>query len=118
MNPGPAAPGSWRLPRRFHFIRHCGVFAAFAVLVLGARQLTGSDWPLFWPIAGWTSILVLHYFVASSYDLDGDWIDDRVTELRSRSYDFDHIRNIEHRIKKGDTSVTPQTERGRNPGTQ
>lgn len=115
---GGATPGGWHLPRRFHFVRHCGVFVAVVALVAGARLLTGSDWPLFWPIAGWASILVLHYFVASSYDVDGDWIEDRITELQSRSYDFDHIRNIEQRIRKGDASVTPPTERGRDPAVR
>ena len=112
MSDGPA-PGGWHLPRRFHFVRHCGVFATVTALALGIRLLTGSDWPLFWPIAIWASALALHYFLASSYDVDSDWIEDRITDLKTRSYDFDHIQNIEQRIQEGDTSVTPPTERRR-----
>lgn len=102
-----------RLPRRFHFPAHLAAFATVAGLLVVAETLSGSDWALFWPLAVWTVLLTVHYFVASSYDLDAGWVDERVTDLRTRSYDFDHIRNIEQRVREHDASVTPPTERDR-----
>lgn len=112
MNDRPAHPGQ-HLPRRFHFVRHLAIFGSVVAVTLAAEMLSGSDWRLFWPFAGWAGVLAVHYFLASSYDVDGDWIDDRITDLRSRSYDFDHIQNIERRIKDRDDSITPPTERDR-----
>lgn len=71
----------------------------------------GPGWLLFWPMAVWSVGLAIHYFIASAYDVNEAWIEERIIDLRSRSYDFDHIRNIEKRVEDKDTSVTPHTER-------
>lgn len=105
------APSGHHLPRGFHFVRHLAVYGTVSALALAAEALSGADWPLFWPLAGWAALLAMHYFVASSYDLDGTWVDERISDIRSRSYDFDHIRSIEQRVKDRDASVTPATER-------
>lgn len=110
MSDGVTGPGR-RLPRRFHFPRHLAAFTAVAATALAAELVSGSDWPLFWPLAVWSVALAVHYFLASAYDLDREWVDERIAELRSRSYDFDHIRNIEQRVRDRDPSVTPATER-------
>lgn len=102
-----------RLPRRFGFPTHLATFAAVTLLLLAVKTISGGDWPLFWPIAVWSVALALHYFVASSYDLDNEWVEERITDLRARSYDFDHIRNIEQRVHDRDASVTPRTGRDR-----
>lgn len=73
--------------------------------------LLGPGWVLFWPLAGWSVGLAVHYFIASAYDVNEAWIEERIFDLKSRSYDFDHIRNIEKRIGDKDASVTPHTER-------
>ena len=112
MSDDPSRPGH-RLPRRLHFVAHFAVFAITASIILAAEAASGSDWPLFWPVGLWAAALVIHYFVASSYDLDRDWIDERTAEIRGRSYDFDHIENIEQRIRKHDPSVTPRAGRDR-----
>ena len=114
MTPDRHRPGR-RLPRRYRFPAHLAVFAAAVPLLLVAETLSGSTWNLFWPLAAWTVLVTLHYFVASAYDLDNAWVDDRVTDLRARSYDFDHIQNIEQRVREHDASVTPPIEKRRAP---
>ena len=89
------------------------VFAVVVSVALAAEIATGSDRALFRPTGTWASALVLHYFVASSYDLERAWIDERTAEIRGRSYDFDHIENIEQRIREHDPSVTPHAGRDR-----
>lgn len=67
--------------------------------------------PLFWPLAGWVTVLAIHYLVASAYDPDEAWVEERIVDLRGRSYDLDHIQNIEKRIHARDDSVTPPPDR-------
>jgi hypothetical protein len=97
------------------FNLHARVFAATCAVALAVEWLAGADWPLFWPILIWSVALAMHYFLANALDAndDDDWIEERTLDLRSRSYDFDHIRDIEKRIDEGDASVSPHTERGR-----
>lgn len=110
MTPSPDKPGRY-FPRRFHFVRHLAVFAIVGPSLLLAEFLFGGDWPLFWPLALWSSALMIHFFVAGAYDPDDDWIEERVFDVRSRSYDFEHIRNIDQRAKNREDSVTGHTVR-------
>jgi hypothetical protein len=112
VSDGPSRPGH-RLPRRFYFPRHFAVSGAVTAAALVAEAASGSDWPLFWPLAGWAAVLAIHYFLASSYDPDRDWVDERIADVRGRSYDFDHIQNIEDRIRRHDPSITAPTDRDR-----
>lgn len=112
---GSAGPFGRGLPRRFRFAQHLALFAVAGCLLLVAEVSSGEDWPLFWPLGSWGAAVAMHYLVASAYAPDEAWIEERVDDLRARSYDFDHIQNIEQRIRDHDDSVTAPTERGR-PG--
>ena len=106
-------PGGRLLPNRFRFRRHAAAYVA-STLVLSALQiLTTGDLCNFWIIVPWGILLAVHFFVASSLDADDEWATDRVLDLQTSRYDFDHIGSIEKRIAKGDPSVTPHTERDR-----
>ena len=106
-------PGGHLLPNRFRFRRHAAAYVA-STLVLSALQiLTTGNWWNFWIMVPWSILLAVHFFVASSLDADDEWATDRVLDLQTSSYDFDHIGSIEKRIAKGDPSVTPHTERDR-----
>lgn len=104
-------PSGRRLPRRYHFRAHFWSFVAVNGLVLLAELASGYDLWTFWPVFVWTVALAVHYFIAGAHDLDEAWVEDRVFDLKSRSYDFEHIRDIESRIRGHDHSVTPHTER-------
>lgn len=93
------------------FRRHAMVFAGVAAAALAAELLAGADWPLFWPILVWSAVLGLHYFLANALDVDQAWVEERTADVRARSYDFDHIRDIEQRIDEGDASLSPHAER-------
>jgi hypothetical protein len=106
-------PGGRLLPNRFRFRRHAAAYVA-STLVLSALQiLTTGDWWNFWIMVPWGIFLAGHYFVASALDADEEWATDRVLDLQTSSYDFDHIGSIEKRISEKDPSVTPHTERDR-----
>lgn len=93
------------------FKRHRLIFVVVGGLLLGTEFLLGADWALFWPLMIWISVLALHYFVASALDPDQNWIEERAEDLRARSYDFEHIRDIERRISEGDPSVSAHSDR-------
>ena len=50
-------------------------------------------------------------FFSAAFDINEVWTDDRVVDVKTRSYDLGHILNIEHRIDATDDSITPHTER-------
>ena len=50
-------------------------------------------------------------FCFGGLDINEVWADDRVVDVKTRSYDLGHILNIEHRIDATDDSITPHTER-------
>jgi len=104
-------PGGRLLPNRFRFRRHASAYVA-STLVLSAFQILATgNWLNFWIMVPWGILLSVHFFVASSLDADDEWATDRVLDLQTSSYDFDHIGSIEKRIAKRDPSVTPHTER-------
>ncbi len=107
----PSADAGRRLPRRFRFVGHLMVFAAVGLALLLAEFLLDASWHLFWPLFAWSVLLAIHYFVASAFDADDAWVEERIMDVQTRAYDFDHIKNIEKRIEDKDDSITPHTER-------
>ena len=105
----PEAPRT--LPAAVHFPLHFKIFVGALALTLIANLGLGAGLPLFWLFAAWAVGLAIHFFVASSMDVNEAWIDDKAEELRSRSYDFDHIRDIRDRIEQRDDSIVHHEER-------
>ena len=104
----------WRPDRGRRWIRgHATVFAVASASALAVEWIADADWPLFWPILIWAVALAVHHFLANALDVDEAWVEERAADLRSRSYDFDHIRDIEKRIDEGDDSMSPHAERER-----
>ena len=106
-------PGGRLLPTRFRFRRHVTAYIASSLVLIALEIPTTGNWWNFWVMVPWGILLAVHYFVASALDADEEWATDRVLDLQTSSYDFDHIGSIEKRIAKGDPSVTPHTERNR-----
>jgi hypothetical protein len=63
------------------------------ILFLINRLTAGSGW-FFWVCLAWSVIFAVHFFVVKSINVDEDWADDRAYELREKSYDLKHIRDI------------------------
>lgn len=106
----PSGPPFWGRDR---FVLHVKIFVGTCAMALVVEWAAGFDWPLFWPILIWSILVMIHYFLANALDVDEAWIEERTADLRSRSYDFDHIRDIEKRIDEGDASLAPHAERDR-----
>jgi hypothetical protein len=76
------------------FRRHLRVFVIGALALVGLDWADGGSWWSFWPLAAWTLALVVHYFVHKARTVDEAWADERVEDLRSKSYDASHIDTI------------------------
>ena len=72
---------------------------------------TGTGWWSFTPICGWGVVLAVHYFYVRAANVDDDWVRERTEDLRIRSYDLGHITDLEERVRRGDRSVRPASER-------
>lgn len=101
-----------RLLSRHWLRRHTLLYCLIIGALLAINIYTGGGWWSFWPTLGWGVVLAIHYFVVGSLNIDEAWVDERIQELRDKSYDFDHIRDIERRVEEHDPSVTPADRRG------
>ena len=104
------------LPRALAFPRHFRIYAGVSIAAIALNLTIGLGLPLFWPIAAWTTLVAVHYFIASSLDVEEDWVEEKAEDLRMRSYDFGHIDDIKDRIHQRDHSVVHHEERDRPSG--
>ena len=98
------------IPGRLLFPRHFLLYGSLTLLMLIA-ELIGGNWWRFWPMMIWTMLLSIHYFIASTLAIDEDWAAEKATDVRTRSYDFGHIYDIDKRFEQGHDSVTHPEER-------
>lgn len=84
-------------------------------MVVGSLNLyniiDGAPWWALWPSLVWGAVLTIHVCIVRSITVDEEWVDQRAAELREHSYDFGHMRDVEHRIVESDFSVVPREER-------
>ena len=76
-----------------------------------ANYFVGAGWWAFWPLAAWSLPLTVHYLVYKASTIDDAWVDERVEDLRSKSYDLSHIDDI-----KRQASGVAERRRGKPPG--
>jgi len=93
MPPGDAAPSATD-PSRRNFRRHFAAFLAVNLLLTAVNIATGAPWWAFWPLVAWSLPLTVHYLVYKASTIDDAWVDERVEDLRSKSYDLSHIDDI------------------------
>ena len=98
------------IPGRLLFPKHLLLYGSLTLLMLIA-ELIGGNWWHFWPMMTWTVLLAIHYFIASSLAIDEDWAADKSIDVRTSSYDFGHIYDIDKRFEQGHDSVTHPEER-------
>ena len=98
------------IPGRLYFPRHIILYILVTIALLAA-ELVGGNWWHFWPMMSWGILLAIHYFIASTLAIDENWVGEKAVDVRTRSYDFDHIYNIDKRFEQGHDSVTHPEER-------
>lgn len=73
-------------------------------LLIVLAAVTGEVAWVSWPALVWGFVVIVHYLIAKTRNVDQGWADRRAGVIRSRSYDHGHIEAIEkeHREKAGD----------------
>lgn len=111
MAPLDAAPPSVSASRR-NFRRHFAAYCFVNLGLTGANILTGAPWWAFWPFALWSVAVLVHYLFYKASAIDDAWVDRRVDDLLSKSYDHSHIEGIQ---SDHDSLRAPRQRRGATP---
>ncbi|MDX1375206.1 MAG: 2TM domain-containing protein [Burkholderiales bacterium] len=88
----PVAP-----PARRNFRRHFAAYIVVNLALTAANVVMGAPWWAFWPLALWSLPLLVHYLFYKTSTIDDAWVDERVEDLRSKSYDLSHIDDIKRK---------------------
>jgi hypothetical protein len=83
--------------------------AAMAALLLIDLLVSGASW-FYWPALVWGTVLGGHYLYVRSTGVDDGWVQRRTDDIRYKSYDLQHIRDIEERYEKGEIRVPPRAK--------
>jgi len=76
------------------FRRHRLAFILVNAALTAANLVTGTPWWAFWPLVFWSVALMIHYLIYRSARVDDAWVEERVLDLRTKSYDLGHIQEI------------------------
>lgn len=90
--------------------RHALAYGAGNALLLAVDLVTGDGMWIFWPLFGWGIVLGFHYLYVRSTGVDDGWVQRRTDDVRYKSYDLQHIRDIEERYERGETQVPPRAK--------
>ncbi len=93
------------------FRRHLLAYSVIIGALTTANIVIGGGWWSFWPTCAWGIGLAFHFFYYKSITVDEAWVQERTDDMRLRSVDLSHIRDIEDRVSRQDASVHPPTER-------
>ena len=94
-----------------YFQLHLNVFVAGNVVLTAINIYTGAPWWALWPLLIWGVPFSVHFFIYKSLTVDETWADDRIDDLRWRSYDLGHVEDLEDRIRADDFSTRPAHRR-------
>jgi len=94
------------------FRRHFGLFLTVNAILTVANIVGGAPWWAFWPLLIWGVPLGVHYLYYKASAIDDDWVEARMEDLRSKSYDLSHIDDI----KKKPAGAGPERGLGEPPG--
>jgi hypothetical protein len=93
------------------------LIVGLAALLLLTWLITASGW-LFWVCLSWGMIFAIHYFLVKSINVDEDWADDRAYDLREKSYDLRHIRDIRRSYIKPRSSKPDADQSNSSPDSE
>lgn len=94
---------------------HTLAYLAVLVPVNGLNIAQGAPWWAFPWTMGWGMVLAVHFFTYKCMTIDESWVDERASQVREHSYDFDHMKDLEQRIADDDFSVHAHTDATRPP---
>lgn len=86
--------GASRLSSARLFSRHRLTFVLVIGSLTGINVYTGAPWWAFWPTVIWGLALMVHFLVFRASTVEDAWVDERVGDLQTKSYDFSHIDDI------------------------
>ena len=98
------------------FRRHLAAFLLVNGALTVANVYTGAPWWAFWPLIIWAFALMIHFLVYRATTVDDAWVEDRILDLRSKSYDLSHIDSIRERSAPAEepkTGAPPSATRPR-----
>jgi hypothetical protein len=90
----PGSDASSVASSRRWFRRHLAAYLIVNIGLTAANVASGAPWWAFWPFAIWSTALLVHYLVYKTSTIDDAWVDERIADLRSKSYDLSHIDDI------------------------
>lgn len=105
---GSGALSNWAL--RWYRM-HRGLYAAGVVVLHAINIWQGAPWWAFWPTMVWGIPFCIHFFLYKSLTVDEQWADERIDDLRAKSYDIAHMTDLEDRILDDDSSTRPAHRR-------
>ncbi|MBE0624390.1 MAG: 2TM domain-containing protein [Burkholderiales bacterium] len=71
--------------------RHLYAYVLGNCALSAVNVYTGSPWWAFWPLIAWGLVLMIHFLVFRAATVDDSWVDERVQDLRGKSYDLGHM---------------------------
>ena len=83
----------------------------FVVLMVPALWVTWNDPGTYWPAIGWSVVLVVHFLIAKTLNVDDDWGEARAYDLRQKTYDHKHINQVVDSAVDGDPDDDPAAPR-------
>ena len=90
---------------------HLWTFVLGNVLLTFVNIYTGAPWWALWPLLIWGVAFSVHFFVYKSLTVSDKWADERIDDLRWKSYDLGHVEDLEDRIRADDFSTRPAHRR-------
>jgi hypothetical protein len=73
------------------FRRHLYAYSLANGVLTAINIYTGSPWWAFWPLISWGLVLMIHYLIFRAATVDDAWVDERILDLRAKSYDQGHM---------------------------
>lgn len=86
------------------FRRHLLAYVLVNAVLTGINVATGAPWWAVWPLVIWGLGVMVHFLVYRAGTVDDAWVEERIEDLRSKSYDLSHMDDIR---KHAAPSLTP-----------
>ena len=76
------------------FRTHGWAFLCATIVLFAINFFSGGDWWFHFVPLVWGVVLMAHFMVVKTLNVDDGWADERAHKLRSSSYDLGHIIQI------------------------
>jgi len=76
---------------------HLVLFSTFVLLLFILKPFEGDTPVYFWLPFAWGLFTAIHFFVVSTLTVDDAWTEERILDLKVRSYDLGHMEDIRER---------------------